>query len=352
MRPWMRATSSSVRRRLPLRSALRSRTMSRPGRRTTGSRPGPTCRFQPPRPTTGRSGKTASSRMQEMPLARKLRAEKPQVRRARRYWASECSFHPVWGSAKPERTHSRTSSRLMCAVGTRRWSAQYLATLVLPAPAGPMSSTARVVVVGSGAAAAAGGTLGTATGAPGGNGTWPVVSGTGAAAAGGCGPGTGGGEAGPETGWCGADPGAGCCGAGARRGAVGWPGAGGGTGAGPWGEPGWGAAGDQPRAGPCPGWWGGGSGEPTGYCIRCHSVSYRRWALAAGRGPAVLLRNGTAPGRCLVNGRGRSDVPVRQGESDGRAHPGTTRPPRRRRRGGRPGRGLPARWAWRGRPGR
>lgn len=136
MRPWMRATSSSVRRRLPLRSALRSRTMSRPGRRTTGSRPGPTCRFQPPRPTTGRSGKTASSRMQEMPLARKLRAEKPQVRRARRYCASECSFHPVWGSAKPERTHSRTSSRLMCAVGTRRWSAQYLATLVLPAPAG------------------------------------------------------------------------------------------------------------------------------------------------------------------------------------------------------------------------
>ena len=55
-----------------------------------------------------------------MPLARKLRAAKPQVRRARRYWASEWSFQPDWGSAKPEQTHSRTSSRLMCAVGTRR----------------------------------------------------------------------------------------------------------------------------------------------------------------------------------------------------------------------------------------
>lgn len=169
-----------------------------------------------------------------MPLARKLRAEKPQVRRARRYCASECSFHPVWGSAKPERTHSRTSSRLMCAVGTRRWSAQYLATLVLPAPAGPMSSTARVVVVGSGAAAVAGGTLGTATGPPGGSGTWPVVSGAGGAGAG----------------WCGAGAGPGC---GTGLGAMGYPGAGGGTGAGPWGGPGWCAAGDQPGTGPCPG---------------------------------------------------------------------------------------------------
>jgi hypothetical protein len=26
----------------------------------------------------------------------------------------------------------------MCAVGTRRWSAQYFATLVFPAPAGPV----------------------------------------------------------------------------------------------------------------------------------------------------------------------------------------------------------------------
>lgn len=126
-----------------------------------------------------------------MPLARKLRAEKPQVRRARRYCASECSFHPVWGSAKPERTHSRTSSRLMCAVGTRRWSAQYLATLVLPAPAGPMSSTARVAEVGSGAAAVAWGTLGTATGPPGGSGTCPVVSGGGGTGAGWCGAGAG-----------------------------------------------------------------------------------------------------------------------------------------------------------------
>lgn len=57
----------------------------------------------------------------------------------------------------------------MWAVGTRRWSAQYLATLVLPAPAGPISRTARVVVVGSGATGA-GGTLGMPTGPPGGNG--------------------------------------------------------------------------------------------------------------------------------------------------------------------------------------
>ena len=87
-----------------------------------------------------------------MLLARKFRAAKPQVRRARRYCASELSFQPDCGSAKPERTHSRTSSRLMCAVGTRRWSAQYLATLVLPAPAGPMSRTASVVDVGVGRA--------------------------------------------------------------------------------------------------------------------------------------------------------------------------------------------------------
>ncbi|CAM5616569.1 hypothetical protein STENM223S_07125 [Streptomyces tendae] len=103
-------------------------------------------------------------------MARKLRAAKPQVRRASRYCASESSFQPVCGSAKPERTHSRTSSRLMCAVGTRRWSAQYLATLVLPAPAGPMSSTASVARrSGRGAAAVAGGTLGTPTGPPGGS---------------------------------------------------------------------------------------------------------------------------------------------------------------------------------------
>ncbi len=80
--------------------------------------------------------------MQDTPLARKLRAAKPQVRRARRYCASECSFHPAWGSAKPDRTHSRTSSRLMCAVGTPRWSAQCRAMVVLPAPAAPISSTA------------------------------------------------------------------------------------------------------------------------------------------------------------------------------------------------------------------
>src|SRR5690606_33563039 len=84
---------------------------------------------------------------------------------------------PVCGSAKPERTHSRTSSRLMCAVGIRRWSAQYLATLVLPAPAGPMSRTAMAVPDGPGAAVC--GAAGTATGPPGGSGTRPVVAGGG-----------------------------------------------------------------------------------------------------------------------------------------------------------------------------
>ncbi len=110
-----------------------------------------------------------------MPLARKLRAAKPQVRRARRYWASEWSFQPAWGSAKPDRTHSRTSSRLMCAVGTRRVSAQWRATLVLPAPAGPMSSTATAASAASGAAVSVGG-LGSGTGAAGGSCTWPVMS--------------------------------------------------------------------------------------------------------------------------------------------------------------------------------
>ncbi|BBC38009.1 hypothetical protein SGFS_093030 [Streptomyces graminofaciens] len=50
-----------------------------------------------------------------------------------------------------------------------------MATLVLPAPAGPMSSTASVVVVGSGAPGAGGG-LGMLTGPPGGSCTCPVVS--------------------------------------------------------------------------------------------------------------------------------------------------------------------------------
>ncbi len=80
-----------------------------------------------------------------MPSARKLRAAKPQVRRASRYCASEFSFQPGCGLAKPDLTHSRTSSRLMCAVGTRRLSAHSRATVVLPAPAGPMSSTATAV---------------------------------------------------------------------------------------------------------------------------------------------------------------------------------------------------------------
>ncbi|GAA2517061.1 hypothetical protein GCM10010276_77920 [Streptomyces longisporus] len=70
-----------------------------------------------------------------------------------------------------------------------------MATLVLPAPAGPMSSTARVVAVGSGALVA-GGALGMATGPPGGSGTWPVVSGAGGAGAC-CGAGGTGGEGAP-----------------------------------------------------------------------------------------------------------------------------------------------------------
>ncbi|CAM5355232.1 hypothetical protein SGRIM128S_04876 [Streptomyces griseomycini] len=57
---------------------------------------------------------------------------------------------------------------------------QYVAALVFPAPAGPMSSTAMVVPAGSGGTAAWG-ALGTATGPPGGSGTWPVVSGVGGA---------------------------------------------------------------------------------------------------------------------------------------------------------------------------
>ncbi|GAA2765974.1 hypothetical protein GCM10010103_50150 [Streptomyces paradoxus] len=100
----------------------------------------------------------------------------------------------------------------------------------MPAPAGPMSSTASVVPAGSGAAAA-GGAVGMATGPPGGSGTWPVVSGAGGAQAG-------------------AGPGGG----------AGYPGAGGGGGTGtePWCAPAFGgtgccAAGDQPVAGPCPG---------------------------------------------------------------------------------------------------
>ena len=264
------------------RSALRSRTISRPGSSTTGSRPGPTCRFQPPRPTTGRSGKTASSRMQEMPLARKLRAAKPQVRRARRYCASEWSFQPDCGSAKPERTHSRTSSRLMWAVGTRRWSAQYLATLVLPAPAGPMSSTARVVPRGSERGGGRG--AGQATGPPGGSGTWPVVSGTG-----------------PRARCCG---GAGC---GRCRGRVAGPGrragepggrrrrgAGAAAGRARVGVPGGVRPATSRAAGPCPGRWGGGSGEPTACCIRCHSVSVC-WAGSARRQATGRSRAGGPP---------------------------------------------------------
>ncbi|GED88114.1 hypothetical protein TNCT6_51990 [Streptomyces sp. 6-11-2] len=59
-----------------------------------------------------------------------------------------------------------------------------MATLVLPAPAGPISSTASVVVVGSGAVWA-GGTLGMPTGPPGGSRTCPVASVAGGAAGGG-----------------------------------------------------------------------------------------------------------------------------------------------------------------------
>lgn len=113
-----------------------------------------------------------------MPLARKLRAAKPQVRRARRYCASECSFHPDCGSAKPEQTHSRTSSRLMCAVGTARRAAQCRATVVLPAPAGPISRTASVAAP---VPLSAGCGTGSGTGPPGGSWTCPVESGGGGA---------------------------------------------------------------------------------------------------------------------------------------------------------------------------
>ncbi|GAA2625720.1 hypothetical protein GCM10010307_12970 [Streptomyces vastus] len=68
------------------------------------------------------------------------------------------------------------------------------------------------------------------------------------------------------------------------------------------------AADEMPAAGSCPGWWGGGSGDPTACCIRCHSVSYLL-ALAAEHLPRSLP-NGTAPGRRLVNGRGGSEVPM------------------------------------------
>ncbi|GGZ08544.1 hypothetical protein GCM10010365_29790 [Streptomyces poonensis] len=50
-----------------------------------------------------------------------------------------------------------------------------MATLVLPAPAGPISSTASVAVVASGVLGA-GGALGAVTGPPGGSCTCPVVS--------------------------------------------------------------------------------------------------------------------------------------------------------------------------------
>ena len=124
IRPWMRATSSSERRRLPRALGVALQDDLQAGQQHDGQQAGADVPLPAAEADDGRSGKTASSRMQEMPLARKLRAAKPQVRRASRYCASELSFQPDCGSAKPERTHSRTSSRLMWAVGTRRRSAQ------------------------------------------------------------------------------------------------------------------------------------------------------------------------------------------------------------------------------------
>ncbi|GEC04632.1 hypothetical protein SSP24_22870 [Streptomyces spinoverrucosus] len=92
-----------------------------------------------------------------------------------------------------------------------------------------------------------------------------------------------GGGGGAIGGWCGADGGAPVKPGGGGTGAEPC-----GTGGGPWWwgpGPGWCAAGDQPAAGSCPGWRGGGSGDPTACCIRCHSVSYRQLALAAGANP-------------------------------------------------------------------
>ena len=135
IRPWIPATSSSkpavpAARRVALQDDLQT------GQQHDRSSPGPTWRFHPPSPMTGRSGKTASSMMQETPLARKLRAAKPQVRRASRYWASEWSFHPACGSAKPAQTHSRTSSRETCAVGNRGGPPR-AGRRGLPGPRGP-----------------------------------------------------------------------------------------------------------------------------------------------------------------------------------------------------------------------
>ncbi|BCM71447.1 hypothetical protein EASAB2608_06781 [Streptomyces sp. EAS-AB2608] len=105
----------------------------------------------------------------------------------------------------------------------------------------------------------------------------------GCCAGGGTGPAGGGG-------WCGAG--------GAGKPAAG---GGGGTGAGPWEAPGcgpgWCAADTQPACGTCPGWWGGGSGDPTACCIRCHSVSYRQFVLAAGARPAAYR---TVPSPAVV----------------------------------------------------
>ena len=199
-----------------------------------------------------------------MPLARKLRAAKPQVRRASRYCASEWSFqpglrvgeagaHPLADVVEAD-VRGRHAAVVAPSAG-RRWSC----------PRRPGRSAARR---GSRrrcrarrAARAAG------TGPPGGSWTWPVAVGKLPVPLDGAGPGGAGGGTGPAAGW----PGGGGGAPGARRPARG------GTG----GPPGLPCGSPRARAAD-PG--GGGSGAPTACCIRCHSVSCSVHASAAWTG--------------------------------------------------------------------
>ncbi len=179
IRPWMRATSVGE---APAAAAfgVAPRTMSRLAGGRPGSRPGPRAASSRRGRRPGRSGKTGRRRG-DAPRCRwrgSWGVEKPQVRAGEAVLGLERSFHPVWGSAKPERTHRWTSSRLMWAVGDPAVVRPVLGDAGLAGNArGPMSKYregGRGGVWRGGRGRGHG--LAWSLGPPGGSGTWPVPS--------------------------------------------------------------------------------------------------------------------------------------------------------------------------------